>query len=164
VEIFKAIRQYNLRTETEFFAFASRQYGLGDQSWIQYCMIKGEAKVKQDIRVASKLCAAQTELDFMSMSHMEILTAALSHECICEGRAEAAWDQILEVNEIDRAAYCAAILELFESGGGKGLNHFYVGPPSSGILRVTFYTPAPGAPRRPGFDFDLRLARVYLTS
>ena len=71
------------------------------------------------------------------MTHYQILQAALEHGCICEGRAIPAWEQILTLNGIDVAAYCASIDSLFRHGGGKDLNHFYVGPPSSGKTALT---------------------------
>ena len=186
VEIFEAIKQHSLTTDVRFFAFASRQYAAGDRSWLTHCMARGENKIAQSIRTASRLMSAGAQLAFSAMSHLQILEAALAHECICEGRAVPAWEEseqttprisairrprlnagalafgfpsgiqrastfgfnlrwcypgewfapedILSRNGIDRAVYCAAILELFRHGGGKGLNHFYVGPPSSGIL------------------------------
>ena len=185
VEIFEAIKQHSLTTDVRFFAFASRQYAAGDRSWLTYCMAKGESKVAQSIRTASRLMSAGAQLAFSAMSHLQVLEAALAHECICEGRAVPAWEEselitprisafhrprsnagalafgfpqefqsastfgfnlgrcypgecfapeeILSRNKIDRAVYCAAVLELFRHGGGKGLNHFYVGPPSSGM-------------------------------
>ena len=36
-----------------------------------------------------------------------------------------------------RVRYCASIYELFKHGGGKALNHFYIGPPNSGKTALT---------------------------
>lgn len=35
------------------------------------------------------------------------------------------------------ARYCASVYELFKHGGGKALNHFYIGPPNSGKTALT---------------------------
>lgn len=36
------------------------------------------------------------------------------------------------MNGINVDLYKASVVELFRKGGGKGLNHFYTGEPSSG--------------------------------
>ena len=136
-EIFEAVQKHGLTTVARFFAFASRQHGAGDKSWVQFCMSKGEAQVRQAIRSAMLLGSAQAQEVFQAMTHMQILVAALRRDCICEGRAPLAWTQILQLNSIDVAAYCASMLELFEHGGGKGLNHYYVGAPNTGKTALT---------------------------
>lgn len=100
-QLFDSIQKHSLKTPVEFYAFAARQYHAGDRSWLQWCMTKGEAKVKETLRSARLLATAQAQEDFRSMSHLQILEAATGTDCICEGRAVAAWDQILRINGID---------------------------------------------------------------
>ena len=44
---------------------------------------------------------------------------------------------ILQHNGFDVLQYRQSIYRLFESGGGKGMNHLYIGPPSSGKTALT---------------------------
>ena len=133
----ECINKHGLTTALLFYAFAARQNAAGDRSWYNYCMAKGEAKVNQAIRSASMLASAVSQVAFRAMTHYEILVAARAHECMCGGRAAAAWEEILRVNGIDRPRYCRSILELFRHGGGKDLNHFYVGGADSGKTALT---------------------------
>ena len=57
-ELFEAILKHSLQTAIEFYAFAARQYHAGDRSWLQWCMTKGEAKVKEASRSARMLSMA----------------------------------------------------------------------------------------------------------
>ena len=65
------------------------------------------------------LAGAMAREEFWSLSHYEILQAALNKDCICGGRAIAAWEQILTVNGVDVAEHCKSIVNLFRDGGGK---------------------------------------------
>ena len=136
-EIFETIKKFALDTVLKFCAFASRMWGQGDRSWVQLVMTKGEAKIREYTRSAQMLLTAASQLQFAAMSHLQILLAALNHECICGGRAVPAWEQILCLNHIDVDAYCASLYCMFEAGGGKGNNHLYIGAPNSGKTALT---------------------------
>ena len=71
------------------------------------------------------------------LSHMDTLREALATRCVCEGRAIPGWCEILTTNGFDVNRYFASLRALFEGGGGKGLNHFYVGDPSTGKTALT---------------------------
>ena len=66
-----------------------------------------------------------------------VLEAALRHECTCGGRAKPGWEQILSLNSIDIFDYRKSLLAAFRGGGGKGLNHMYIGAPSTGKTALT---------------------------
>jgi hypothetical protein len=65
-------------------------------------------------------------------THYELLAAALRASCVCGGKAAPGWEHVLHVNSINVEQYKASVVKLFREGGGKGLNHFYTGEPSSG--------------------------------
>lgn len=52
---------------------------------------------------------------------------------------QAAWfkEQVLTLNGHDVQAYKQSVLQLLISGGGKGVNHFYIGEASSGKTALT---------------------------
>jgi len=137
VEVYETIVKHELTSTVKFFAFAARQHAAGDRSWVQYCMTKGDAKVAEVIRSARLLSTAGAQVAFQGLTHLQILEGALQHACICGGCASDAWDQILVMSQINAQQYCASVLELFRHGGGKGLNHFYVGEPNSGKTALT---------------------------
>jgi hypothetical protein len=136
-DVFEVIVAHGLDTPLKFFAFAARQHAAGDKSWVQLCMTKGEAKIKQTVATAALLQGAGAQLARKAMSHMDVLRAGLERPCVCEGRAVAGLEHILVHNGIDVLRYRRSVLALFKGGGGKGLNHLYVGVPSSGKTALT---------------------------
>ena len=72
-----------------------------------------------------------------SCTHIQMLANASAHPCVCGGRAIPGWEHLLQHNQIDSAAYRQSVVRLFQSGGGKGFNHFYYGAPSSGKTALT---------------------------
>ena len=93
--------------------------------------------MREAIRAASLLLSANNQLTFEQMTHVQILEAALFRSCMCGGRAITAWEEILELNGINVVGYCSSIMALLGHGGGRGLNHYYVGPPRSGKTALT---------------------------
>ena len=136
-EVFETIVAHGLTTPLKFYAFAARQHGAGDKSWVQYCMTQKTSKIKATLETATAMSSAASSLQRLGMSHMDFLREALDGSCICEGHAIAGWRHILAVNHIDEARYLASLRDLFAGGGGKGLNHFYVGDPSTGKTALT---------------------------
>ena len=137
LEIFNTIQQHRLDTVLKIQSFAARQHAAGDPAWLTYCMKHPAQKLKQTIASAVAISSADSLLRRATMSHYDVLTSALAHRCICEGRAIPGWEQILTLNGIDVSAYRASLLSAFKEGGGKWLNHMYVGAPSTGKTALT---------------------------
>ena len=137
MEVFSAITENGLTSCLKFFAFAARQLAAGDVSWVQYCMKTQERKLKETIATALAISSAEGTIQRKAMSHLDVLRGAVGAACVCEGKAIPGWEHILKVNSIPIPAYVASVLALFREGGGKRLNHFYVGAPNSGKTALT---------------------------
>lgn len=135
MEIYRAITNNSLTTPLLFFAYAKRQFAAGDKSWVNYLMTKNEAKVRDVLRVAHLLNTAASTVAFQAMSHLAILQSAAAHECVCNGQAVAAWEQILTLNGIDVGQYCSSVYALFANGGGKGRSREFIRHTSSQPVR-----------------------------
>ena len=85
------------------FAFAARQHEAGDDAWLQHCMRQPEKKLKEDLNKALGMSCAGARLARERMTHMDILKAALSSDCICEGMSIPGWVKILEHNGLGRS-------------------------------------------------------------
>jgi len=137
VEIYDTIIQHSLDSCLKVYAFAARQRDAGDVSWVQFCMKQPARKLKELITTAYAMSTASATLSRMSLSHMQVLTSARDGACICHGRAIPGWQHILRANGISEQEYLESVQELFQAGGGKGVNHFYVGGPSTGKTALT---------------------------
>ena len=137
VEIYDTIIQHGLDSCLKVYAFAARQRDAGDVSWVQFCMKQPARKLKELVATAYAMSTASATLSRMSLSHMEVLTSARDGACICHGRAIPGWQHILRVNGINEQGYLESVQELFQEGGGKAVNHFYVGDPSTGKTALT---------------------------
>ena len=137
VEIYDTLLQHGLDTCTKVYAFAARQRAAGDVSWVQFCMKQPPRKLKDLISTAHAMSTASATLTRMSLSHMQVLTSARSDSCICQGHAIPGWQHILRVNGVNEQDYLRSVRVLFEVGGGKGVNHFYVGAPNTGKTALT---------------------------
>ena len=136
-EIFDTILKHELKDALRTHAFAARQYGQGDQTWLNYCMRVSMKKLKETLSVAWSMAGAAARLRRLEMTHMQVLEDALTSDCVCGGRARSAWEEILTGNNINVDVYRASVRNLFASGGGKACNHFYVGAPSTGKTALT---------------------------
>ena len=137
LEIFKTIVEHNLDCLDKLFAFAARQHHAGDDAWLNHCIRSPEKNLKEQIGKTLRLTTAEARMRREQMSHMEVLEAALDANCICQGHAIPGWEMILTRNGFDVAEYCASMRKLFLEGGGKALNHLYVGEPNSGKTGLT---------------------------
>ena len=137
VEVYDTIIQHGLDSVLKLYAFAARQRDAGDVSWLQFCLKQNRRKLKELIESATTMSTASSTLSRMSLSHMDVLISAGQAECICEGHAIPGWQHILYINNIDEAGYIRSVRMLFETGGGKGVNHFYVGDPNTGKTALT---------------------------
>ena len=139
IEIYKTFVQHDLDTPLKVYAFAVRQYadGAGDMTWLQWVMKTPPKKLKETIGTAMAMFTSVSTIRRQSLSHMDLLREALRTPCLCGGRAIPGWCSILSTNGIDVDKYFASIRQLFEEGGGKGLNHFYLGDPSTGKTALT---------------------------
>lgn len=57
-----------------------------------------DKKLKEDMNKALGMSSAEARLARERMTHMEILKAALSLDCTCEGMSIAGWEKILVHN------------------------------------------------------------------
>ena len=137
LEVYKTLLQHGLDTSLKVYAFAARQFAAGDVSWVQYVMKQPPRKLKETITTAFSMATASTTLRLQALTHMGFLREALGTACICGGRAIPGWRIILQTNAIDEVRYLESLRALFEEGGGKGLNHFYIGDPSTGKTALT---------------------------
>ena len=137
LEVYNTIAKHDLDSLMKFHAFASRQMAAGDPVWVQHCMRQGDKKLKDSIATAISLQSADSNLRRSAMTHMEILQAALSEPCICFGKAIPGWEQVLVLNGVSVQEYKDSVVAMFEGGGGKGLNHMYIGDPSTGKTALT---------------------------
>eukprot|EP00435_Cladocopium_sp_Y103_P066014 s20_g28.t1 len=128
LELGKVLREQEIRSVDAFYAFAKRQATGGDDRWLSV------AYGTQPKRLQEQIAAVWAD---RQASHFEMLSQALRHACSCNGRAIPGWNFLLEHNGIAIADYQASIVRLFQSGGGKGMNHFYYGAPSSGKTALT---------------------------
>ena len=131
-EIYETILRYNSRTATHVIAFATRQLATADKSWVAWCIRSGDRKIPDIVSTTWRMSDASETLHKSAMTHMHYLQAGASAPCICEGRAVPGWEQILSVNNVEPARYWRALWATFRGGGGKGLNHLYIGAPNSG--------------------------------
>ena len=137
LEVFSTIVAQRLDTIMKVFGFAARQLAAGDPAWVSHCMKHPPQKLKQAISSALGISSADESLKRAALSHYDVLRAAQTHACICGGRAVPGWELILVLNKIDITAYRASLLAAFQGGGGKGLNHLYIGAPSTGKTALT---------------------------
>ena len=88
------------------------------------------------------------------MTRVEILRAAQSDECFCEGKWKECADKILRRNEIPEGTFCKAVFNLLEKGRGKYRNVMIIGPAHCGKTFIlnplnkiynTFSNPATGS-------------------
>jgi hypothetical protein len=137
LEIFSTIINHGLDTLLKLYGFAARQHSAGDHAWLQHIMRSPERKLVEEMNKALAMSSAEGRLARCRLTHIEVLRSALTSECCCEGHAIAGWEKILTNQGISVADYRASVLRLFEGGGGKGLNHLYIGEPSSGKTGLT---------------------------
>ena len=137
VEVYDTIVKSELNTCLKVYAFAARQREAGDVSWAQYVLKQPTRKLKETISTAIAMSSATATLRRQGLSHMQLLQEAQSATCSCGGRAIPGWQSILSLNGIDESRYVASLRALFMGGGGKGLNHFYVGDPNTGKTALT---------------------------
>ena len=137
VELFETVVKHNLGTLLKLFAFAARQHHAGDSSWLKHCMKSPQKRLQEDLDKALAMAAADERLARDSMTHMDMLREALATVCVCQGRAIPGWQEILVTNGFDVDAYRRSVLQLFQAGGGKALNHLYLGEASSGKTGLT---------------------------
>ena len=100
-------------------------------------MRQPEKKLLEDLNKAAIMSTADARSRRERMSHLEILREALQNECLCQGRAIPGWIEILTCNSFNVQVYRQSVFKLFQSGGGKGLNHLYIGEPNSGKTALT---------------------------
>ena len=108
-EVYETLTHHRLDTPTKFFAFAARQHGKGDKSWVAMCMKMGTQKIKEAITTAFAVSGAEVALQRHAMTHLQILEDARDAPCICYGRAVPAWQEILRLNGMDEVAYCKSV-------------------------------------------------------
>ena len=137
LEIYTAIVEHGLNSLVKLYAHAARQHHSGDSCWLHHCMKQPEKKLKEEISKALAMAGAVARLATDKQNHIETLRAALTAPCTCDGHAIPGWEHILAINGFNVAHYRLSILELFKAGGGKCLNHMYIGEPSSGKTGLT---------------------------
>ena len=96
-----------------------------------------ERKLVEEINKAMAMASAADRIARAGLTHIEMLRSALTSVCCCEGHAIPGWEKILTNQGFSVAEYRASVRRLFEEGGGKGLNHLYIGEPSSGKTGLT---------------------------
>ena len=136
-EQYDTVVKQGLTTVTKLFAYAARQHAAGDKSWLTLCVRQGEKKVRELISISHAISTAEVTLHHSSMTHFQVLQEAATAPCICQGRAVPAWQQILSLNHVNEAGYCNALYNTFKAGGGKGLNHLYIGTANTGKTALT---------------------------
>jgi hypothetical protein len=93
-------------------------------------------------------------------THLCFLRDALGKDCECSGKGRDLWEGVLREQNIPVLPYRKSLYRLFAEGGGRTLNHLYVGAPSSGksflclsIAKVfpgmTFFKPESGGGSHP---------------
>ena len=137
LEIYTTIFEHGLNSLHKLYAHSARQHHSGDTSWLQHCLKQPEKKLREEISKALAMAGAVARLATDKQNHIETLRAALTAPCTCEGHTIPGWEHILSINGFNVAEYRLSILELFRAGGGKGLNHMYIGEPSSGKPGLT---------------------------
>jgi len=126
------IVQNGLDTPVKLMAYATQQREQGDDLWATWVMKTPAAKLAETISTAMQMATAKKTLALSALNHMAVLKAAQDKVCVCEGHGVSGWEHVLEINGIQSEQYRRSVLKLFEGGGGKALNHFYTGQPSSG--------------------------------
>ncbi|CAL1159780.1 unnamed protein product [Cladocopium goreaui] len=109
----------------------------GDDRWLSVAYGTQAKRLQEQIAAVWAVETAGRRLEDRDASHFDILSQGLRHTCSCNGRAIPGWNFLLEHNGIAIADYRDSIVRLFQSGGGKGMNHFYYGAPSSGKTALT---------------------------
>ena len=54
-----------------------------------------------------------------------------------ETQSSGVQQEILRLNHINEAVYCKSLYDMFAGGGGKDLNHLYIGAPNTGKTALT---------------------------
>ncbi|CAL1173709.1 unnamed protein product [Cladocopium goreaui] len=144
LELGNVLRQQEIRSLDAFYAFAKRQADGGDDRWLSVAYGTQAKRLQEQIAAVWAVETAGRRLEDLNWlrfdrdaSHFDILSQGLRHTCSCNGRAIPGWNFLLEHNGIAIADYRDSIVRLFQSGGGKGMNHFYYGAPSSGKTALT---------------------------
>jgi len=135
--IYHTVVEQRIASLPEFMSFAETQRLAGDPRWAEMCIRMTQAKVREMIASANLMKGASALLARGRLNHLDILQEALGRECMCTGLSIGGWEQILQLNGYSPAEYCQSMLELFQHGGGKNLNHYYVGEPNSGKTALT---------------------------
>lgn len=92
-EVYDTIVAKKLSGPLEFYAFARAQDEAGDRRWVTFAMRTGPQKLKEMLQTANALVSADNRLHMRDATQLDMLNAAASTECLCDGHAVAGWVQ-----------------------------------------------------------------------
>jgi hypothetical protein len=127
LSLFDEIQSHDLRTVTQFQAYACEQAKKGNNSLAEFCTRQGH-KIEDLLRNTWNIVEAPTLLMKGKESLIDKMQkAAAELPCVCSGRWAPGAAAVLSLNAIDVKFFCSMVLRALRVGAKRGSNVACVG-------------------------------------
>lgn len=113
---------------------AEKRRRQGDPEMWTFAMNRGQKIVEETIAMANSMARSIDQAVLSQRSRLQVLQEVLTRECECpeSGLWQRMASQTLELNDVKKEVFCAAVVDLLRVGRSKGRNLFLVGQSNCG--------------------------------
>ena len=131
-DVYKYISQNEIQSEDQLYSIAHTQEADGKTDLAVYLLSRSRKSVGELFENANRMNSATATVQRATMNRMQILEAALTKECICEGEWLRCAKEVLTNNGIHPFVFADRLRTLLIHGRGKLRNIIIVGPANCG--------------------------------